>query len=319
MDWVKDKANQVVHFVVDTGNKIGKAISDAAGHEWSISSSDEWKWKIGQPETVRKDVKTNRALFGVGDGLVISETGGIGTVSCEKCGASGTLTARGAIAFSFTKGLTKGSVGVGGSFDATLQLAVKIEAQHKVPKFEKKLIGYNPTPFQIPGVLSLGPELTLNAALDIYYNGEAEFLVGATMNIKPGEASLDLLSKDGNGVKGFDTKFDPIAKYRGSKASVTADFGLPIGLQFGVDLFKGKFKKTIGVFDQPSIKVAAETGVDGCDGIDVNVAIVNYIYLSALELYDYAIRTDELAKFDIGCITYVIRSGLKITLVLLLT
>lgn len=299
------KGEEAINIVIDTGKKIGKAIADAAGHEWSISSSDEWNWKIGQPDTVRKGVKTTNALFGVGEGLVISETGAIGTVSCEKCGASGTLTAKGSIAFSFTKGLTKGSVAIGGSLDATLQLAVNIQAQHKIPKFKKELVGFNPTPFQIPGVLSLGPELTLNAALDIYFNGEAEFLVGATMNIKPGEASLDLLNQDGNGVHGFDASFNPVAKYRGGKVSVTADFGLPVGLEFGVDLFKGKWKKTIGLFDQPSIKVRAETGNEGCSGVDVNIALVNYIYLSAAEIYDYAIRTDELKVFDIGCIRYL--------------
>lgn len=231
----------------------------------------------------------------------------MGTVSCEQCGASGTLTAKGAIAFSFTKGLTKGSIGVGGSFDATLQLAVKIEAQHKIPQFKKQLIGVNPTPFQIPGVLSLGPELTLNAALDIYYNGEAEFLVGATMSIDPGEATLDLLNKDGNAVRGFDARFEPIAKFRGGKFGVTADFGLPVGLEFGVNLFNGKFKKTIGLFDQPSIKVRAEsdTGNEDCDGASIDVAVVNYIYLSAGGLYDYAIRTDELVKLDVSCVRYL--------------
>jgi hypothetical protein len=241
----------------------------------------------------------------------------MGTVSCEQCGAKGTLTASGAIAFSFTKGLTKGSVSVGGSFDATLQLAVKIEAQHKIPKFKKQLLGFNPSPFQIPGIISLGPELTLNAALDIYFNGEADFLVGATMNIKPGKASLDLLNKAGNGVDGFETKFDPIAKYRGGKVSVTADFGLPVGLEFGVDLFNGKWKKTIGLFDQPSIKVRAQTGNEGCSGVDVNIALVNYIYLSAAALYDYAIRTDELVTFDVGCVGYVRNSPLIMALLVL--
>ncbi|KAK2759981.1 hypothetical protein FQN54_002717 [Arachnomyces sp. PD_36] len=301
-DWVADQVQVAVDFVVDVGKTTAKVFTDAARMEWSLSASDKWAWQVGQPDSVKPGVAKSKALFGVGEGVVISSTGGLGTVTCEKCGAKGTLTAGGSVAFSFKNGLTKGSISVGGSLDASLQLAVKVEGQYKLEAFKKQLLSVNPTPFQIPGIISLGPEIDLNAVVDLYYNGEAEFLVGADMHVKPGEASLDLVHKEGNKISGFDVSFEPVAKYRGGKLGITTDFGLPIGLKFGVNLFMGKFDKSIGLYDQPSIKVRAETGNDGCSGVDVNIGLVNYIYLSAAGIYDYAIRTDELAKFDIGCI-----------------
>jgi hypothetical protein len=112
-----------------------------------------------------------------------------------------------------------------------------------------------------------------------------------------------LVDKQKNHFNGFVPSLEPIAKYRGKEeTSVILDFGLPLGLEFGVRLLGGKWEKSVGLFEQPSFQVKGKAPVKDCDGIDLSLVIQNYIYLSAGGLYDYAIDTTELWNKTLGCI-----------------
>ncbi|THC93614.1 hypothetical protein EYZ11_006898 [Aspergillus tanneri] len=297
-----DGVKELVGKVIEFGKEIGKLIQDPLNYEWSLGASVSRQWNIGGEGTRR--VPTTSGLFGDGEGLVIASTGVFpGDLRCENCYAKGDVSFAGRIGWSINDGLKTGYISAGGYWDSQLALAFRLQGQKKVEAYKKQLLSKNLINLEIPGVISVGPEVTLSAVIDLYFQAQADILIGARFEISRGEARLDLLDKSKNKFEGFVPKLTPIAKYRGNEeASVTVDFGLPLGLEFGVDLLNGKWKKTVGIIDQPSFQVRAKTSVAGCDGIDMSLAVQNYLYLTALGLYDYAIDTRDLWSAPLGCI-----------------
>jgi hypothetical protein len=297
---------KVVETVIEVGKEIGKFIQDPLGYEWSLGTSISRTWDIGGKDT--RLVPTGGALFGEGYGLVISSSGVLpGDVTCENCYAKGEVHVGGRIAFSIKQGMTKGYLNAGGYWDSRLALAMKLQGQKKVEAYKKQLLSKNLVNLEIPGFLSLGPMVSLSAVFDIYFAAKADILIGAVVKIEKGEATIDLLDKSKSGVTGFKPTVEPIAKYRGDgQVSVTLDFGLPIGLEFGVDVLNGKWKKTAGIFDQPSFQVRGVAPTETCKGIEVGLAIQNYIFASVGSTYDYALDTRDLWSKSLGCIGYLL-------------
>ncbi|GLA65365.1 hypothetical protein AtubIFM56815_004397 [Aspergillus tubingensis] len=314
--WIKEKVTQVkeavvegyhtyvepvVKKVVDLGKKIGSLIQDPLGYEWSLGASVSQDWNIGGKGTQK--VPTTSGLFGEGEGLVIADSGVFpGELSCENCYAKGDVSVSGHIGWSINDGLKTGYLKAGASWDSQLALAMKLQGQKKIEGYKKQLLAKNLVNLEIPGVISIGPEVSLSAVIDIYFQAQADVLIGAKFEVSPGEVHLDLVNQDNNKLSGFDTKFTPIAKFDGPEASVTLDFGLPLGLEFGIDLLNGKWKRTAGIFDQPSFQVVGKVLSSNCDGIDINLVVQNYFYLSVGALYDYAIDLRELWSKPLGCV-----------------
>lgn len=186
----------------------------------------------------------------------------------------------------------------GARWNSRLALAMSLQGQYKFEAFKKELLAYNPVALQIPGFLSIGPQISVNAVVDLYFQAEADILIGGQLDIPYGNARLDFLDSKETQAAGFKPKFTPIAKYGGgAQVEVTLDFGLPLALEFGVDVLQGKWKKTVGFVDQPSFVAEAKAGLDeSCKGITIGLKVINYIYISlrALGLYDYAIDTQTL-------------------------
>ncbi|GCB17143.1 hypothetical protein AAWM_00028 [Aspergillus awamori] len=314
--WFKEKVTQVkdavvegyhtyvepvVKKVVDFGKNIGNLIQDPLGYEWSLGASVSRDWNIGGKGTQK--VPTTSGLFGEGEGLVIADSGFFpGELSCENCYAKGDVSVSGHIGWSINDGLKTGYLKAGGSWDSQLALAMKLQGQKKIEGYKKQLLSKNLLNLEIPGVISIGPEVSLSAVIDIYFQAQANILIGARFEVTPGEVHLDLTDQKNNKLSGFNTKFTPISKFDGPEASVTLDFGLPLGLEFGIDLLNGKWKRTAGIFDQPSFQVVGKALSSGCDGIDINLAVQNYFYLSVGGLYDYAIDLRELWSKPLGCV-----------------
>lgn len=295
----------VVEVVIDAGREIGKFIQDPLGYEWSLGTSVERSFNLGGSGTTR--VPTSSGLFGEGSGLVIASSGIIpANISCENCYARGEVSFSGRVAASIKDGMKEGYLQAGAGWDSRLALAMTLQGQYKLEAFKKELLAYNPTPLQIPGFLSIGPQISVSAVIDIYFQAEADILIGAKFEITPGKARLDFLDGSKTGVTGFEPKFTPIAKFRGDpKLGLTLDFGLPLALEFGVDVLSGKWKKTVGLVDQPSFLVNAKAGEDeSCKGITLGLAVQNYIYISLelLGLYDHAIDTQTLWEKPLGCV-----------------
>lgn len=87
------------------------------------------------------------------------------------------------------------------------------------------------------------------------------------------------------------------------------ELGFPIALEVGIDVLNGKFKKTVGLVDKPSIYASATHSIDEghkCDrGIELRAGVKNRLYVAAFDMWDYDIRNDTLYEKGIGCVTYV--------------
>lgn len=305
MNTVVNVVETVVQTVVDAGREIGKFIQDPLGYEWSLGTSVERSFNLGGPGTVR--VPTSSGLFGEGEGLVIASSGVIpADISCENCYARGEVSFSGRVAASIRDGVKEGYLQAGAEWDSRFALALTLQGQYKLEAFKRELLAYNPVALQIPGFLSIGPQISATAVVDLYFQAEADILIGARFEVTPGKARLDFLDGSQTKVTGLVPKLTPIAKFRGDpRLAVTLDFGLPLALEFGVDVLQGKWKKTVGLVDQPSFMVEAKAGEDtSCKGITLGLKVQNYIYISlnVLGLYDYAINTQTLWQQPLGCV-----------------
>lgn len=160
---------------------------------------------------------TNRPpkVFEFTDGFNLASSGNIFTAQCAKCGVRGNFSIDGRIAFNNAEGLT-GKVSLVNHdplvIDAIFGITLEAQLDKSVDNFDKQLAAEPFSPLTIPGVFTLGPQLAINGSLDLILNGKAEFLVGGSLSINPGTASLSLANKADNYLGGFQPTFTPVFK-----------------------------------------------------------------------------------------------------------
>ena len=187
---------------------------------------------IGSPsQTTAQSVPP---VFGIGTAFSIAGIGAAGTLRCVDCGVKGSVDVDGRLGFSIARGLTTGSLTINAA-QTTVVLQFGISANGKIShEFSAQLFAIPLSPLTIPGIITLGPQISLNTALNLAIDGSAQVLIGGTLTIAKGSTTLDIIDPSRNSFTGFSSSFVPLAKAEGS-ISVTADLGLPIKLEFGLD------------------------------------------------------------------------------------
>ncbi|KAI0388747.1 hypothetical protein F5Y17DRAFT_180805 [Xylariaceae sp. FL0594] len=262
---------------------------------------------------IAKDIKYsggNRPpkIFEFTDGYNLAGTGGIFAVQCAKCGVHAKVSTEGRLAFSIKDGITEGYIAVHNeqnlTVDAIFGLTLEVQYDKPLPLAHKQIATVPFSPLAIPGIVTLGPELTVRGALDLILNGKAELLLGGTMKLGPGVARLSVIDRATNHIDGFKPLFIPVAKFQGANLSATVELGLPIAIEVGLDVLNGLFKKTVSLVNKPSVYgTAAVNSGSACKGVEVSLGAKNRIYVGALDLWDYDIRTDIIFHKDLGCVT----------------
>ncbi|KAH8896306.1 hypothetical protein GQ53DRAFT_819421 [Thozetella sp. PMI_491] len=234
------------------------------------------------------------------------------SLQCLRCGISADFSVEGHVAFSIQKGLTKGSVSFTNNEDFSLDLifGLYIEKDYNEPieGFKKQIGAYPLSPLTIPGIITLGPQVSISAAVDLTLQSQlgAEIALGGSLSISKGKASLDAVNKTNNGIEGLVSKFTPVTRFKGDLAA-SVEFGLPVALECGLDVLNGKFKQTVGLVNKPSVyvkaKVADKENTKCKGGVELLVGANNRIYVEAFQSWDYQIRVDELYEKSLGCIT----------------
>ena len=287
------------------GRDVGKFLQDPLGYTWSLGTYSQHSFDLGGAGTFKHPTKTG--LFGEGEGIAI-DTNGVAPVdlSCENCYAKGNVGYGGRISASIRDGVKEGYLKLSGSWHSELALAMKLEGQYTIPVFENELLAVNLIELQIPGFVSIGPQVSISASIDLEFDAEAEILVGAKLDLDPSEAKVDFLDESNSHVSGFIPNLTPIAKFRGDpELSATLALGFPVALEFGLDLLDGKWKRTVGLVDKPSFAItAAKSGESDCNGIQIGLSVENDIYAAAeaVKEYKYNFRTDDLYKHTLTCI-----------------
>ena len=148
---------------------------------------------------------------GFGEGLALDGTGAQWSLHCVDCGVRGNFTIDGRFGFTLS-GITNGSLTFQNNdpFVIAAVFGLRIEAQLQIPLYEKRLETTPLTPFVIPGLLTLGPELTVDLALDIFINGKIDLIAGARFELSPGTVVLDMIDKTRNNQTGLEPSLKPV-------------------------------------------------------------------------------------------------------------
>jgi hypothetical protein len=155
-------------------------------------------------------------IFGYTDGFNLASSGGIFSVQCAKCGIHGDFSVEGHLAFSIQDGITEGYAALvnNDAFTIDAVFGVTLLAQYDKPikSFEKQLATVPLSPLTIPGIITLGPQISVSGALDLVVSGKASLVIGGSLSIDKGNAKLSLVKKSDNAFDGFQTTFSPVAK-----------------------------------------------------------------------------------------------------------
>ncbi|THC93340.1 hypothetical protein EYZ11_007196 [Aspergillus tanneri] len=260
------------------------------------------------------------ALSMISDNFVVSQHGAGASIKCVSCGAKGKFTFDGKLAFDVSHGISRAEV----SFinhdpfliDAIFALTVDARAFKTKPNnengfsmtAEKQIAAVPLSPFTIPTIITLGPEVSVNVAASIYFDAHGEFTAGARFSISEGRLVLNVTDKDRNEASGFKPSLEPVFNMTKGNIVATADLALPVGLELGVDVLMGTWKKTIGVFDAPSVYLTAgHSKGEGhaCDGVEFRAGAKERVYSSALGIWEYEFKELGRTFYEtgIGCLS----------------
>jgi hypothetical protein len=173
---------------------------------------------------------------------------------------------------------------------------------------EKQLVAIPFSPFAIPKIITIGPQAVINVAVSVYVDAHGEIRAGATFAISKGRLVLNAVEPDKNEASGFTPSLTPVFEIKGN-IIVTADLAIPVGVELGLDVLSGTWKKSIGVYTAPSIYFT--TGIStgeghACNnGLELRAGAKNRIYASALGKWEYEFKELGYTFFEtgLGCVS----------------
>ncbi|KAF2452657.1 hypothetical protein BDY21DRAFT_154277 [Lineolata rhizophorae] len=287
---VKEKVKQAVKKVVEVVKKAAETIKDAV--ETVVEALDEF---TTISKTFGRDVGFE-AFPGdlvdtpFGDGvLLFSKEGRNETlrvdVFCVECGAEGDFRIDGKVEFSLVAGFKTGLITATGDMQAGLAIGILANFNDGVD-FSKRILTVPLSPFSIPGILIVGPSVSLSAGAGLSIDANGRLLVGAKAVWPNIRAQLDLINRD-NVAEGFTPDIVPIFE-AGGDITIEANAFLDFKLAVGIDILNGRLEASVGLIDRPKVTATAEFGLevdlDGvtvgneeCGGIGIEVGFDNEV------------------------------------------
>jgi hypothetical protein len=211
---------------------------------------------------VPKDPKLEDSPFGkaikIGEFSEDAGASGKMTVYCVDCGIKGNMNIKGhleidfKLAFIFQNPIMKAEINIDGGLSAGLSLG--FDAQVLFTKEIKKQIAVFPiSPLAIPGIASIGPQITLDIKATLTLNATGQLLVGATLNMPKPTTTIDFKNDKNSKSSGWDPEFKPVFKASG-KIAASAELGFPIGVGVGINVLNGIINVKAALVDEPSLK-----------------------------------------------------------------
>lgn len=202
----------VASVIVEIAIISGKLIAAAFGVPFNHSYHNDFKI-----DYVPKLKSTNKPpnLFSANAAELAGNAGSC-TVECAKCGIHADFSVSGVLAFSIKDGVTKGAVSLVNNkeftIDAQLGINIELQAQKDIDLVKRQLGAIPLSPLTIPGIILLGPEVTISAELELTLYGQADLLIGGSLSISKGRAVLDVVNKKNNELTGLKPTFTPVAE-----------------------------------------------------------------------------------------------------------
>ena len=196
---------------------------------------------------------------------------------CVDCGVHGSVHLKGQARWTIADGLTQANAGLNGDIAAALQLGIDANAAFQDTRAYPIISVYAPPGFSIPGIFSIGPEVSLAAEIGLDITLAGQLLAGVKMTIPNFSANIDLVDGSKSASSGFTPKFEKIFQAKAA-ISARAALGLPLGIGLGVQIPAIKFSKTAAIYDEPSIEATMTySGSTTSEGIDGNTDCLNGI------------------------------------------
>lgn len=159
--------------------------------------------------------------------------------------------------------------------------------------------------------------ISLDSRVGLEAAGNGRLLAGAEFGLKKAQATLDLISPSKSSKSGWTPYFQPVFQADG-EIMLGAELGLPIGLKVGVKVLT--FEKSLGLYDEPSIKATAQLAatvglttsgsfaagfkdVNGCTGISTQVSWRNRVWIDILGLTNVNLLDSGDNKLAQNCIS----------------
>lgn len=237
---------------------------------------------------------------------------------CVNCGVKGSVKATGRINATPLSGIKEASIGISGDMYVGLYLGVnafaKWEKEWEKEIFEKGLPGWS-----IPGIVTLGPKITLKAKAMVGVQAEGQILTGASLTWPGFQATLDIAHPGKSSQGGWKPNVDRTFQVHGG-VTATAAIGLPVELWFGIDILNGLFKEGAALVDFPALTGKAEfeinagtdetsVGTDDCLGIAWEISLTNEVSLEIDDGPEFTLAEWASPALAEGCIGWTPGSG----------
>ncbi|THW98728.1 hypothetical protein D6D13_10515 [Aureobasidium pullulans] len=235
------------------------------------------------------------------------------TVWCVDCGIHGSIYTTGSATFTII-GPTRLSLRLRGDLNANVQIGVD-----GFYKFERPILEIPLTPdiglpgFSIPGVITIGPYLTVDLVAKIEVEAVGQIPAGVNLDWPEMGMFVDFLLPGSAKSYGFSPIVTPIFQASG-EITATASLGIPIGINLGVSVLDGIWEEKLALVNTPAIQAVAEysasydneqgvqLGGDECPGIYFYSNVVNSLELEVPFVGAFELGKWEGPKFIEGCI-----------------
>jgi len=239
-------------------------------------------------------------------------------VYCVNCGARGSVKATGRINATPLSGVKEASIGLSGSMYVGMYLGVNGFTQWE-KEWEKELFSKGLPGWSIPGIVTLGPKISLSGKFTLSVEAEGQLLTGASLTWPDFQATLDLKNPRNSNQKGWTPMIDHVFQVHGG-VKATAALGLPVSLWFGIDILNGAFKEGIALVDTPALTGEAEyqvdvgtdqtsVGTDECVGVTWDIKLTNELTLEVDNGPEWKITEWASPALAEGCIGYTPGGG----------
>ncbi len=209
-DWFKDAADDVKDFVTGAANDVvdavgnaADAVKDAAGSAVDIVDS------ILNP-TLNPDFTIPFGSDLSGKGIAFKMNGVEVSGTCSQCTTTGAFDIEAKFSVKFFKiqeaWVEASTQGINAT--AIISLALKGDLTDKLASKEVPVFKISPAGISIPGVLTIGPTVSINLGAEIsQIKGGVTISLGGTATIPPSTARLDFLSQSDTAATGWKPTF----------------------------------------------------------------------------------------------------------------
>src|SRR5204863_3113715 len=111
----------------------------------------------------------------------------------------------------------------------------------------------------------IGPYIALDLTVKLYLGAKGQIEAGFTLGFPTPEFSIDLADLSKSTASGWTPDFTPIFNAKGN-LTLAAAFAMPLSINFGIDVLKGKFEKDVMLSESPTVTLSVtESGAIAYD------------------------------------------------------